>query len=78
MNRVAVPPAPALPEPLADDGSGIERAIGIVHEGARYHLGTPRSVNVPTVPLELAHPRRRQAFDVRVTGTARFAGGLAH
>ncbi len=74
VNRVAVPPAPALTELLADDGRGIERAIAIVHEGSRYHLGTPRSVNVPTIPLELAHPRRRQAFDVKVAGTASLAG----
>lgn len=55
---------------LFADGSeaAMDAARVVVEESSAHHLGFPRTVNVPTLPLELAHPRRRVAFDVREAG----------
>lgn len=44
-------------------------AAAVVEESARFNLGLPRSINVPTLPLELAHPRRRDRYRVRHAGS---------
>jgi hypothetical protein len=47
--------------------SGAEQlavARRISEENARHNLGHPRSTNVPTLPLDLLHPRHRAAYAV--------------
>lgn len=58
---------------LFGDGSeaAMDAARAVVEESSAHHLGFPRTVNVPTLPLELAHPRRRAAFDVHAAGLER-------
>ena len=43
-----------------------ERAFALVQEGARFNLGPERTVNVPTLPLQLLARGNRPRFRVRV------------
>jgi hypothetical protein len=55
----------------------IASASRISEENARYNLGNQaitRNVNVPTVALELLHPRNRERFTYRRNGTERVHG----
>ena len=48
-------------------GPGVDRlavAHRIAGENAKHNLGHPRTTNVPTLPLDLLHPRHRSAYDV--------------
>lgn len=58
---------------LFGEGSdaALDAARAIVEASSAHHLGFPRTVNVPTLPLELVHPRRRGAFDVTDGGIER-------
>lgn len=58
---------------LFGEGSdaAMEAARAIVETSSAHHLGLPRTVNVPTLPLELVHPRRRSAFEVEDAGIDR-------
>lgn len=58
---------------LFGEGSdaAVEAARAIVETSSAHHLGLPRTVNVPTLPLELVHPRRRSSFDVEDAGIER-------
>lgn len=38
--------------------AAVDAARAIVETSSAHHLGLPRTVNVPTLPLELVHPRR--------------------
>lgn len=62
-------------------GQGAREAVlaaaEIVEESARFNLGLQRSVNVPTLPLELAHPRRR-AYRVSAKGDVTLGGRQRH
>ena len=48
-----------LLELLARGPDEQRRAATIARESARYNLGEPRTINVPTLPLEFLHPRNR-------------------
>lgn len=54
---------PALNELLAqrsDDAR--ERALALLLESARHNLGAPRTINLPSLPLELLHIRNEARF----------------
>ena len=55
----------------------IARALAIASENARFNLGRPRSINVPTLPLDLLSRRSAWALTVEGTGTRRIAGRSA-
>jgi hypothetical protein len=78
VRRVAGRPVedgPALAEVLARSGvSAYEQARAIVQASARHNLGSARTTNVPTFPLELAHPRRRASYTVHDAGRDRIDG----
>jgi hypothetical protein len=42
----------------------------IVRASSAHNLGPSRTINMPTVPLELLHPRNRLRFSFRLAGTA--------
>jgi hypothetical protein len=46
----------------------------IVRASSAYNLGASRTINMPTVPLELLHPRNRARFSFRLAGTATISG----
>ena len=47
-------------------GDLLSRARAIAEGNARHNLGHPRSINVPTLPLELLGRQHATAFEVRV------------
>ena len=55
----------------------IARALSIASENARFNLGRPRSINVPTLPLDLLGRRSAFALSVESTGTRRIDGRTA-
>ena len=50
------------------------RARAMLANSARYNLGTPRTTNLPNLPLELLHRRNRHRFTVRVDGQQHVRG----
>lgn len=67
---------PTITEVLSSDTGDIKKALVIANASARHNLGLPRTINVPTAPLDIIHPRHRDVhkFDIRgsesVEGTA--------
>lgn len=59
---------------LGGSGDAQRMAASVVEESARHNLGLPRSINVPTLPFELAHPRRRDRYRVRSGGADSIGG----
>jgi hypothetical protein len=43
-------------------------------DSARFNLGSPRTTNLPNLPLEILHPRHTRRFSVRITGKERVGG----
>ena len=72
---------PSIGEVLTSAAGDLTKAQAIAKESARHNLGMPRTINVPTAPLEIIHPTHRQAHryelqgeeTVRGTRTARIA-----
>lgn len=56
------PPLEDLLRAGSDDAR--ERAMALLLEGARHNLGAPRTINLPTLPLELLHLRNQGRFVV--------------
>jgi hypothetical protein len=50
------------------------KARTMLADSARFNLGSPRTTNLPNLPLELLHPRHSKRFSVRVAGKERAAG----
>lgn len=65
----------AMFEAAGADVLGLAKAIADAN--ARFNLGHARSVNVPTLPLDLLGRRRAGAFSVTTEGTARVSGRAA-
>lgn len=61
------PPLEDLLRTGSDDAR--ERAMALLLEGARHNLSAPRTINLPTLPLELLHLRNQGRFVI--TGTYR-------
>ena len=50
------------------------RARAMLADSARYDLGTPRTTNLPNLPLELLHQRNAHRFTVRIDGQQHVRG----
>lgn len=50
------------------------RARAMLTDSARFNLGTPRTINLPNLPLELLHPRHAHRFSIRLAGEDRVRG----
>lgn len=50
------------------------RGRAMLADSARYNLGTPRTTNLPNLPLELLHQRNAHRFTVRVDGQQHVRG----
>lgn len=60
---------PRLEDLLMSAGPGVfARAKAIAEANAKFNLGYPRSMNVPTLPLELLGRSHHRAFRARVEG----------
>jgi hypothetical protein len=66
---------PPISTVLTAPTAGLTAARAIAEASARHNLGSPRTVNVPTAPLEIVHPIHRVAHkyarfaDEHVNGT---------
>lgn len=65
---------PSISEVLASTAGDIRKALAIAQESARHNLGLPRTINVPTAPLEIIHPRNRQAHSYQMGAAERVRG----
>ncbi|HUU35149.1 MAG TPA: hypothetical protein VMW48_13885 [Vicinamibacterales bacterium] len=45
-----------------DSTDARDRAMALLLEGARHNLGAPRTINLPSLPLELLHVRNQGRF----------------
>lgn len=59
---------PTIAEVLSSDGGDVKKAIAIVNASARHNLGLPRTINVPTTPLDIIHPHHRKAHKFEIRG----------
>lgn len=59
-------------------GSGavddFSKARQMLADSARFNLGTPRTINLPNLPLEVLHPRHAKRFSIRLAGEERVRG----
>jgi hypothetical protein len=65
---------PSISDVLTSSDGDIRKAQAIAQESARHNLGLPRTINVPTAPLEIIHPRNRKAHAYAMEGTGRVRG----
>lgn len=50
------------------------RARLMLTDSARFNLGTPRTINLPNLPLEVLQPRHAGRFTTRIAGSERIGG----
>lgn len=50
-----------------------ERAMLLLLESARHNLGAPRTINLPSLPLELLHQRHQARYVIETSGSDRLA-----
>lgn len=48
----------------------LQRAQRMVDEGARFNIGPPRTINIPTMPMQLLASRNADRIRLRVVGPA--------
>lgn len=73
--RPVGPDIARLDDAFVSAGNAIfARARAISDGNARFNLGYPRSLNVPTLPLELLSRRHATAFVTSIEGEDRVAG----
>ena len=65
---------PSISGVLTSSDGDIRKAQAIAQESARHNLGLPRTINVPTAPLEIIHPRNRAAHAYALDGADRVRG----
>ena len=73
VNRTPVKRSGASLETLlkANSVDARDRAMALLRESARHNLGAPRTINLPSLPLELLHPRNRAQFTLDHTSNER-------
>lgn len=59
---------PSIAEVLTSDRGDMTKALAIANASARHNIGLPRTINVPTAPLDIIHPRNRDAHRFELRG----------
>ena len=59
---------PSIGEVLTSAAGDMTKAQAIAKESARHNLGLPRTINVPTAPLDIIHPMHRAANRYELQG----------
>lgn len=59
---------------LASPAGESARAVMIARASAQHNLGLARTINTPTTPLDIVHPRHRAAHRFELRGDARLRG----
>ncbi len=66
---------PSLAALLTDGASDdYDQAKLLLQESARHNLGSPRTTNLPNLPLEFLHPRNRHRLHQRVDAVEKIRG----
>ena len=50
---------PSIADVLTMSAGDMTKALAIANASAKHNLGLPRTVNVPTAPLDIVHPMHR-------------------
>lgn len=58
----------SISEVLTSAAGDMTKAIAIASASAKHNLGMPRTINVPTAPLDIIHPMHRQALRHELQG----------
>lgn len=67
VNWKAVKPSgTSIADVLASSSGDLTKARAIANASARHNLGLPRTINVPTAPLEIIHPLHRGAHHYKL------------
>ena len=53
---------------------GLRQGAHMLTDSARFNLGTPRTINLPNLPLELLQAQHAGRFSVRIAGSERIRG----
>ena len=68
------PSGTSIAEVLSSSAGDLTKARAIANASARHNLGLPRTINVPTAPLEIIHPSHRSAHHYKLLGTETVRG----
>jgi len=73
--RTIADAGPPLAVLLTDGASDdYDQARLLLQESARHNLGSPRTTNLPNLPLEFLHPRNRHRLHQRIDGVEKIRG----
>ncbi len=64
----------SISEVLTSSAGGMSKAQAIANASAKHNLGLPRTVNVPTAPLDIIHPMHRRAHRYEFQGNETVSG----
>jgi hypothetical protein len=59
---------PSITDVLTSAAGDMTKARAIANASAKHNLGLPRTINVPTAPLDIIHPAHRAAHRYELTG----------
>ena len=65
---------PAIADVLNSAAGDVTKAQAIAKESAKHNLGLPRTINVPTAPLDIIHPMHRQFLHCELQGEETIRG----
>ena len=73
--KVVSDAGPALAALLTDGAKDdFDQARLLLQESARHNLGSPRTTNLPNLPLEFLHPRNRHRLHQRIDSVEKIRG----
>ena len=65
---------PSVSDVLTSPAGDMTKARAIANASAKHNLGLPRTINVPTAPLDIIHPAHRNAHRYELAGRAAIRG----
>jgi hypothetical protein len=65
---------PSVSDVLTSAAGDMTKAHALANASARYNLGLPRTVNVPTAPLDIIHPAHRDVHRYELGGEESIRG----
>lgn len=68
------PSGTSIADVLSSSAGDLTKARAIANASARHNLGLPRTINVPTAPLEIVHPSHRARHRYTISGEDRIKG----
>ncbi len=65
---------PSIADVLTSAAGDMTKAHAIAKESAKHNLGLPRTINVPTAPLDIIHPMHRPTLRYELNGEEMIRG----